>query len=132
MSKLKTKVIRAPAIKNGAKGISVLIFIFFLDKNKTNNPTIDPIQNAKIIAKIPCDIPSIHPRPKTNLPSPRPIKRPFEKNQRITNGIAKSGPANNVVKVGSTKKEPNMYGFIKMEKNEIAIKIYTSLSGITL
>lgn len=123
ISKLKTKVIRAPAIKNGAKGISVLIFIFFLDKDKTSNPTIDPIKNAKKIAKIPCAIPSIHPRPKTNLPSPRPIKRPFEKNQRNINGRAKSGPANNETRVGNTKKEPNIYGFINIEIKEIAIKI---------
>ena len=91
--RLNKKVRKALTIINGANGISVFRFILFFDKNIMTKLTIVPIQKDKIIAKNPCEIPSIHPIPSTSLPSPKPIRRPFEKYHIRTNGRAISGPA---------------------------------------
>lgn len=129
---------RALIIKKGAKGISVFMLIFpacadrFFDKNINRRLTIVPIQNDNMTAKSPADKPSIHPIPSINLPSPRPINFPFEKNQRRTKGKASNGPDIRFTKVGVVKTGSYKNKLTNKEKNETIIKTKTSLSGIIL
>jgi len=123
---------KALIIRNGANGISVFIFIFPLERNIIITLTIVPSQNDNIIEKRPADIPSIQPIPRTNFPSPSPISRPLEKNQRRTNGKANRGPEIKLAKVGRVKTGPNREEFTNMERKEIIMKIKTNLSGIIL
>ncbi len=127
--KLNKNVIKKLIIKNGAKGISVFIPSFFpfikrieiFDKNIKIRLTIVPIQKDNIIENIPCDKPSAHPIPKTSLPSPRPMRRPFEKYHINTNGIASIGPARKAQIFGNANNESNINGFINKDKNEMKI-----------
>lgn len=125
---------KALTIKNGAKGISVFIFILFFDMKINNNPTIVPSQKDITKENNPADKPRSQPIPKINLPSPRPINRPFEKYHKRAKGIESIGPANKSVQVGSIKIEvvSTNEKFTNKDKKEIKIKIYTSLSGIIL
>lgn len=111
-------------IKNGANGISVFIFIFFLDKKIKNKPIIVPSQNEITKENKPADNPSSHPNPRINLPSPNPINRPLEKYQSATNGIASTGPASKSVSDGKIKIAPAVATeeFIKIEIKESKIK----------
>jgi len=112
-------------IKNGAKGISVCIFIFLFDKDNNNRLIIVPIQNDRITAKNPADNPRNQPIPRINLPSPSPIKWPFEKYQIRAKGKAKAGPAIRLINVGKTKIDipPEGDEFIKRVKKETIINI---------
>lgn len=139
MLKPNTKVSKALTIKNGAKGtsdfmpsLSKLLPCDIFEKIMRTTLTIVPSQKDNMILKTPADIPSIHPSPRTNLPSPSPIRRPFEKYQRNANGNARTGPAKKFARVGSVKIEPNKDEFIKIEKKEIKTKKKTNLSGIIL
>jgi hypothetical protein len=106
ISKLKRKVINIPIIRNGANGISVFMPIFFLDKNMMSRLTTVPIQNDNITEANPAIKPNSHPIPRINLPSPKPISRPFEKSQSKAKGRAIIGPAIILEKVGNVKNEP--------------------------
>jgi hypothetical protein len=136
---LNKKVIRVLIIRNGAKGISVFILIFpalplgrFLEKNINKTLISVPIQNDNIIAQRPDAKPSIHPIPRINFPSPKPISRPFEKSQSKINGKASIGPESKPQKVGRVNNKPTPEKFKKIEIKEMNIKIYTNLSGIIL
>ena len=106
---------KVPSIKNGAKGISVFILILpsapfncFFERNITLKLTIDPIQNARIIAERPKYIPSIHPRPSISFASPSPIHLPPETSHRIANGNANNGPAMRYENVGNINNAPKL------------------------
>jgi hypothetical protein len=106
ISILKKKVIKILIIKNGAKGISVFILIFFFEISIKSKLMIVPIQNDIITTQRPEAIPNIHPIPNISLPSPKPISFPLESNQRRTNGIDNIGPAKKVERVGSENNGP--------------------------
>ena len=89
---LYKKTIRVLMIKNGAKGISLFILVFFLENKIIKRPAIDPIQKDKVSAAIPFVRPSIHPIPKASLASPNPIHRPRDTSQSKAKGIERSGP----------------------------------------
>lgn len=76
-----------PKIMNGANGNSLLIVKYFLkpnnlifDKAIKTNPTIAPLQTAKIRAEKIFSEPSKKPTAKANLTSPKPSQWPPEKN----------------------------------------------------
>jgi hypothetical protein len=100
-SQWKKKISIVPKIRNGAKGISLLIvkFLFIndndcnLDNKIKNIPKTDPIQNERIIAESPSTRPKNHPIPKANLASPKPIHLPSETSHKTANGVASIGPA---------------------------------------
>lgn len=102
-SKLNKNVMKVLIIRKGANGISVFILIFLFDNIIKNKLTIVPTQNATITAKTPDDNPSIQPIPSISLPSPNPIRRPFENNQMRMKGRAIAGPAIKLDKEGSIK-----------------------------
>lgn len=99
-------------IKNGAKGISVLIvilwlFIFNLENSISITEKIAPIQKAKISADSPDTNPSKNPIPRASFPSPSPINLPPEKNHRQKNGIKKINPANISIRYGVCNHKSN-------------------------
>jgi hypothetical protein len=120
--KLYKKVIRVLITRIGPKGISVIIFIFFLDNCINNRLMSVPIQNDNITAQSPDVNPSNHPIPRINFPSPSPISRPFEKSHRRTNGKESIGPEIKLKKVGKVHNDPNPEKFTKIERKEINIK----------
>ncbi len=119
-------------IKNGAKGISDFIFIFFFDQYIKIKLTIVPIQKDKIITQRPADKPKSQPIPKINLPSPKPIYLPFEKYQSKTKGKDKIGPANKFCQEGTINILPIPEKFINIEIKDNSIKVNTNGSGIIL
>lgn len=93
-------------IKNGAKGISVFMFIFRLEKNIIARLTIAPIQNESVSMARVCIGPSIQPIPKISFASPRPIHLPRDTSHKRANGKAKSGPDTSAKSDGITNKVP--------------------------
>ena len=104
MAKKKTK--NAPSARNGPNGISLFIVMprGTKDNRRGKNAAMRsvmsrkiamraPIQNASITAATPWEIPRSQPMPRESFASPKPIQRPWEKNQRSANGRARRGPA---------------------------------------
>ena len=95
----KKKTARSPRIRNGAKGISLLIVRLlpvkfnFCNKSKKMLTTA-PIQKPRITADIPETNPRNHPIPRASLASPSPIHRPRDKSHIKAKGRARIGPAN--------------------------------------
>jgi hypothetical protein len=121
---------------NGAKGISLLIVSFLLDKfnfSNKSNPILNkaPIQKANIIEKIPPDIPKIQPIPRESFASPNPIHLPEETSQRPPKKANKTIPANRLRNSGR-KKELIKPNFINTRKRAKKSKVKTIPSGIIL
>lgn len=81
-----------PIIRNGAKGISLLIVYLPFCINNINNPSIAPNQKA-IIRAVTTAEPSNNPMPKPNLASPKPIHRPEDTSHRRAKKAKVRGPA---------------------------------------
>lgn len=121
---------------NGAKGISLLIVSFLLDKfnfSNTSNPILNnaPIQKANIIEKIPPDIPRSQPIPRESFASPNPIHLPEETSQRPPKKANKTIPANKVRNPGIIKEliKPIL---IKTKISARKSKVKTIPSGMIL
>jgi|ETNmetMinimDraft_2_1059921.scaffolds.fasta_scaffold00097_3 hypothetical protein len=101
-----------PIIKNGAKGISLLIVRFlnnldneFSFETKTKiSPVAAPTQKARVMAEITPPNPRSQPIANANLASPNPIHFPPEISQKKAKGAAAIGPAKTVQEEGARSK----------------------------
>ena len=114
---------RAPTIRNGARGISVFPVIFRRERIIKKRLATVPSQKAKKIAVRPKTNPSNQPNPRTSLASPRPIHRPLETSQSKTKGRASNGPDKSAhLETGQTKIEPIPLVLMKTEPSAKRLK----------
>lgn len=100
MSIPKRKTIKALNTKKGAKGTSVFMPIFFLEKNTNSKLTIEPIQKDRMRIAKDWRGGKIQARARINFASPSPIHLPLPMSQIKAKGSANNGPAINLIIVG--------------------------------